>query len=92
MQVHGPAFLHGAQSIGAPHRVAGSQATVEPTYASPTDQLDISPEASLISRMVDIPDIRADRVAELKAQIAAGTYETEAILDKALDRLLDEMA
>ena len=92
MQVHGPAFLHGAQSIGAPHRVANSPATAEAAYAAPTDQLDISPEASLISRMADIPEIRADRVAEIKAQIASGVYETEAKLDVALDRLLDELA
>ena len=92
MQVHGPAFLHGAQSIGAPHRVANTPAPTETAYTAPTDQLDISPEASLISRMADIPDIRADRVAEIKAQIAAGVYETEAKLDTALERLLDELA
>jgi negative regulator of flagellin synthesis FlgM len=39
-----------------------------------------------------LPDTRADRVSELRAQIASGTYEAEAKLDVALGRLLDEMA
>lgn len=92
MQVHGPAFLHGAQAINAPHRVSHAAPTTESVSTLPTDQLDISPEASLISRMHDLPEIRADRVADIKAQIAAGVYETEAKLDQAIERLLDEMA
>lgn len=92
MQVHGTAYLHGAQPINAPHRVATAQPTAELSYSAPTDQLDISPEASLISRLQDLPEIRADRVADIKAQIASGVYETEAKLDAALERLLDELA
>jgi len=56
------------------------------------DQLDISPEAELVSRVRDLPDVRTDRVAELRAQIATGVYESEAKLDVALGRLLDELA
>jgi len=92
MQIHGPSFLHGSQAISGPHRVAGAKPTAETTYAAPTDQLDISPEANFISQVRDLPDIRADRVAELRAQIAAGTYETEQKLSATLDRLLDEFA
>ena len=55
------------------------------------DQLDISQEADLVSRANSLPDVRADRVAELRAQIASGAYETDAKLDVALDRLLDEI-
>jgi negative regulator of flagellin synthesis FlgM len=56
------------------------------------DQLDISPEAEMVSRVRDLPDVRTDRVAELRAQIATGIYESEAKLDVALGRLLDELA
>jgi negative regulator of flagellin synthesis FlgM len=55
------------------------------------DQLDISREADFASRVSGLPDIRTDRVAELRAQIASGGYETDAKLDVALDRLLDEI-
>jgi negative regulator of flagellin synthesis FlgM len=56
------------------------------------DQLDISPEADFVSQVRDLPDIRADKVAAIKAQIQAGTYETDEKLDIALSRLLDEIA
>ena len=36
-------------------------------------------------------DIRADKVAEIKAQIANGTYDTDKKLDGALDGLLDDL-
>lgn len=36
-------------------------------------------------------DIRVDKVAQIKAQIAAGTYETDEKLQAAADRLLDEL-
>jgi len=54
--------------------------------------VDISPEAQLLSQARDLPEIRADRVAAIKAQIASGTYETDAKLDAALENLLDEFA
>lgn len=91
MQIYGPAQVHGPQAINAPHRAYA------PTGASPAgrpaaaDQLDISPEASFVSRARDLPDIRADRVASLKASIASGAYETDAKLNMALERLFDEI-
>ena len=54
--------------------------------------MDISREASLISQIRDLPDIRADRVAEIRAALAEGTYETDQKLDIAVERLLDELA
>ena len=55
------------------------------------DQLDISREADLVSRVREVPGIRADRVAEARAAIEAGAYDTEDKLDIALGRLLDEI-
>jgi anti-sigma28 factor (negative regulator of flagellin synthesis) len=56
------------------------------------DELDISPEADFVAQARDLPEIREDRVAQIRAQIEAGTYETSAKLDAALSRLLDEIA
>jgi negative regulator of flagellin synthesis FlgM len=36
-------------------------------------------------------DVRADKVADIKSQIAAGTYESDDKLDVAADRLLDDV-
>ena len=89
MQI-GPAFLHGPQPINAPHRAASAQPAAPSRPSSHVDQLDISPQAELVSRVREAPDIRADRVAEIRAQIASGEYETDEKLSVALDRLLDE--
>jgi negative regulator of flagellin synthesis FlgM len=55
------------------------------------DEVHISDEARLVEQVKQAPDIRQDRVDAIRAQIAAGTYETPEKLDIALDRLLDEI-
>ncbi len=92
MQIFGVSHLHGAQSITGPHRMQPAEATQPTDSWLGVDQLDISPEAEMVSRVRDLPDVRTDRVAELRAQIATGVYESEAKLDVALGRLLDELA
>ena len=90
MQIYGPSQLHGAQPINAPHiqRAGEVRSGAAP---SQTDQVDISPAAEMAGKVSDIPDIRQDRVATIKAAIADGTYETEDKLNTALERLLDEI-
>jgi negative regulator of flagellin synthesis FlgM len=92
MYIYGTTHVHAAQPLSAPHRTAATQAPGTNYRTSGVDQLDISPEADLISQVRDVPDIRADRVAQIKAQIQNGTYETADKLDMALSSLLDEIA
>lgn len=56
----------------------------------PVDQVDISAEAQSISSTST--EFRADRVAEIRAQINSGVYETSEKLDVAIGRLLDDLA
>lgn len=92
MQINGPAHVHGPQAINAPHRLQPAKGPAQTGRTQEADQLDISPEADMVSRARELPDVRADRVAEIKAAIADGTYDTAEKLDIALDRLLDEIA
>ncbi len=92
MQIHGPTHVHGPQSINAPHRAQSPQPAAETGYVTGADQLDISREADMVSRARELPDIRTERVAEIRAAIEAGTYETADKLDIALGRLLDEIS
>lgn len=90
MQVHGPSYIHGAQSISAPHAQRPSVAAGR--EARPlTDELTLSATGSSVDLARELPAIRAERVNALKAAISAGTYETQARLDGALDALLDEI-
>ncbi len=93
MYIYGSSHIHSAQPISAPHKFAGVQPSSAPQARglSGVDQLDISPEAELLSQVHNLPDVRQDRVNDIRAQIKAGTYDTDEKLDLALSRLLDEI-
>jgi negative regulator of flagellin synthesis FlgM len=92
MQIHGPTHVHGPQPINAPHRAQAPQPSAQRSNITGADQLDISREADVVSRVRDLPDIRADRVAEIRAAIEEGVYETDEKLEIAVGRLLDEIS
>jgi negative regulator of flagellin synthesis FlgM len=54
------------------------------------DKLELSGVGHLL-KALKTNDIRADKVASVKAQIADGTYESDKKLDVAADRLLDDL-
>lgn len=70
------------QSQSPTQNVAGADAL-------PVDQLEISAEAQMLS--ASSTEIRADKVAELRTQIASGQYETSEKLDAAISRMLNEL-
>lgn len=89
MQINGINNVHGPQNISQPHRA--SSTTNTPATQS-GDSVEISSEAAFLSRINDLPEIRSDKVADIRAQIAQGTYETGEKLDVAVSRLLNELA
>jgi|TARA_B100000700_G_scaffold39076_1_gene39117 negative regulator of flagellin synthesis FlgM len=97
MQING---INGAQSVNPTNQVESAKATQATSITNPTDQVEISVEAEMNSPTVemieqlqvqDLPEIRTDRVAQIREAIESGTYETEEKLDIAIDRLLDEI-
>ena len=54
------------------------------------DRLELSGTSHLM-KMLQKNDVRVDKVAQIKAQIEAGTYETGDKLDTAVDRMLDDI-
>jgi negative regulator of flagellin synthesis FlgM len=58
----------------------------------PRDQVEISPLGSMLEGIDRLPEIRYERVAEIRSQIAAGVYETPEKMEIAMDRLLDELS
>ena len=95
MEIHG---IHGPQPVNGPQGVQPSNPTTAADQVQAPDQLEISQEAEMASQAAELvehvqqlPDIRADRVDEIRAAIEAGTYEPEERLDIAVDRLLDEI-
>jgi anti-sigma28 factor (negative regulator of flagellin synthesis) len=89
------------QGIGAntPVNRVVSQPTVskqlptQPAAQLPlTDKVQLSGVSHLLATLKAGGDIRADKVAGIKQQIEAGTYETEARLDGAIDRLMNDLS
>jgi len=91
MQIYGPAHLHGAQPINPPHAARVNRPAETPEAGPIQDELQLSEAGQLIDKARDLPDVRWDRVNQIRAQIAEGTYETEEKMQIALGRLLDEI-
>ena len=76
-----------------------STTTVTPKVATETaaaarpsaaDRLELSGVSHLFQAL-KTNDVRLDKIATIKSQIEAGTYETDDKVDGAADRLLDEL-
>lgn len=91
MQIYGPVHLHGPQQIGSPHGVQQHDAPQPRTTSQSATEVDISDTAQFLGQVQDLPEIRSDRVAELREQIASGDYDTDEKLEIALDRLAEEL-
>jgi len=91
MHIYGPAHLHAAERIGAPHTSRLSAPSAPASSGPIQDELQISDAARLVDASRDLPEIRQDLVTRIRSQIDAGTYETPEKLDVALGRLLDEI-
>jgi anti-sigma28 factor (negative regulator of flagellin synthesis) len=65
--------------------------TSEAQGTSAADKLELSGVSHLFNTLKS-NDIRADKVASVRAQIEAGTYETDDKLTIAADRLLDDIS
>ena len=61
-----------------------------PAQLPATDRLELSGGGSILKSLKD-NGIRGDKVADIKAQIASGTYDDDKKLDAAIDRLLDDL-
>lgn len=91
MHIYGPAHLHGAQPIGPPHTSRASKPPAPSQTGPIQDELEISDAGQLVNRIGEMPEVRQARIDQIRAQIAAGTYETDEKLEIAVGRLLDEI-
>ena len=78
-----------ARITGTPvqKELAAPSTTPRPSLA---DRVELSGAGGILSALKS-NDIRAEKVAAIKAQIEAGTYEDDKKLDVAVNRLLDDL-
>jgi negative regulator of flagellin synthesis FlgM len=92
MQIFGPSSIQNTRAVTESLKTSAAEPTTRSVSIDTVDQLDLSREAQLLSQVDGASDIRADRVAEIRAQIETGRYESAEKLSAAVDRLLDELA
>ena len=84
--IHPPAAPKPVESVQG---IAQNNPAIEPVGVS--DTVEISAVARLAAKVQQVPEVRAELVQRVKAEIAAGTYETPERLDIAVDKLMDEL-
>lgn len=57
----------------------------------PRDEVEISSAARMLEQARIDPNVRAERLDEIRTAIANGTYETPAKLEAAVERMLNEL-
>ena len=83
--------LHNVSKV-QPQTVNKSIPANAPKALPLTDKVQLSHVNQMLATLKAGGDIRADKVAAIRAEIEAGKYETDAKLDKAIDRLIDDLA
>jgi negative regulator of flagellin synthesis FlgM len=79
--------VYGSYNVGGAGKVQTGPA--ESTRGS--DKVELSGVGGLLAKL-KTNDIRTDKVADIRAQLDAGTYETDDKLDGAVDKLLSDLA
>ena len=87
--------VNGVQPARAPKQIEPVnpvEATNRPAAPQPAgDVVEIADLAKLAARIQEVPEVRSELVERVKAEIAAGTYETPERLEIAVQRLMEEL-
>lgn len=92
MDISGPSPVGGPSGIQGTRGVRPLPANL-PVPAAGADRVEISSVARFLGAgaLRNVPEIRTDRVNEIRRQIEAGTYETEEKIRTAVERFLEEI-
>jgi len=88
--------IYGINGFGGPNPLRpqstpnSSPERPKPLPVEKADQVVISDVARLMHKIAQLPEIRTEKVHQVKQAIAQGMYESEEKLSIALDELLDE--
>lgn len=92
MEVRGPGFVPNATPIQGIRPAAGTTAAPsQPPLEVPQDEVELSAAGQLMGKLTEGTEAaqRAERLARIKAEIDAGTYDTDAKLEAALLKMFD---
>jgi anti-sigma28 factor (negative regulator of flagellin synthesis) len=68
-----------------------SQPATTSHVAAPRDELEISSAGKMLDRLSETPEVRAERLAQIKEAIDNGAYDTDEKLEAALSKMFDSI-
>lgn len=80
----------GPGRIEGPQKISRIQPPAAPDRTLPSDKVEISDAARLVSEALGLPAVREDRVEEIRKLIESGRFDTPERLEGALERFLRE--
>lgn len=89
MDVSGINSVSRALPISQPRPIAQTEQTASPNVLAPQDEVEISSAGKMLDNLSRTSSLRDERLAQIKAAIEDGTYETPEKLEGALNRLLE---
>ncbi|RPI79026.1 MAG: flagellar biosynthesis anti-sigma factor FlgM [Planctomycetaceae bacterium] len=93
MEVRGLGQISGATQVGRTAPVSAPQSAAPAGGVAPQhDEVEISSAARQLDSAGPAAGVREQRLDQIKAAIAAGTYETPEKLQMAVDRMLQQLA
>jgi anti-sigma28 factor (negative regulator of flagellin synthesis) len=90
MEVHGPGGVSGPNRIDL-HRVEPPRPAELQGSVPVGDRAEISEVARLMNKLSEVPDVRMDRVTELRSLISSGNYETPERIALVVEKILEEL-
>ncbi len=86
MEIQGTGGVRPPDRVQGPGKVARTQ-DVTPAGGG-SDQVSLSETGRLLNRALQLPEVRQDRIEQVRQAIAAGKYETPEKLGKAVEAFL----
>jgi anti-sigma28 factor (negative regulator of flagellin synthesis) len=90
MDVSGIGSVSGATPARAVSPSA-PQPAAAPGVTIPHDELEISSAGKMLDRLSETPEVRAERLAQIKEAIENGVYDTDEKLEAALSRMFESL-
>ncbi len=91
MEVRGLSSANPLSPISRPESTPGVDKSQPVGPATPKDEVEISAAGKMLDDASRTPGVREQRLAEIKAAIEAGTYETPEKLELALQRMVEQL-
>jgi len=91
MEVTGSSHVNGAMPINRPNIQQPVAPTEKTAPVTPKDEVEISAAGRAMESLSQSSEIRQSRIAQIKAAIDDGTYETQEKFEIAMSRLLDRI-